>query len=523
MAVDARPKAATDDWRESYTRHRPLLFGALGKLARTGFVIPPDESLDLVQSFFAEAWPGLHERYDPSKARFETYLYGAFLRFARPRIKELQVWRSRLVDAVELHETLTGVSRSEPDLNARLDAELVTQAIDRLPTLEREVLLAFVEAGESERAIATGLRVSRHRVREVLVDALGRVAVSVTQASDVAPADWRVALALWRDLLPPRAAAARLSLSLPQLRKARSRLFRRFSHGLAFAHTHRSASLQKECPNMKPLELLNRVLSSCGDEKLLAELRKHATDVLHALEYEEYEESVTPAPDFNQVDAAWVGHVYEALAPTNKPSKEELESLGLLVEAQRTSERAVGQAFRDSLLPGLPDYLQDLALYLAPCPKLSPDAFKLVLETPSVDAGAPATQGPAHFGVTPLTILAATDAVADLTRRLVRREVLPRSSHMILLEPKKGALSGLDEPLIRYEWLVQEIYEVAACPMPTAEALYRWLLDVGARRPSLFRGFRSEPTKRDALTLKPSSKPKELWNELYKIWGSEDV
>src|SRR4051812_39949290 len=79
-----------------YARYRRLLTAALARLARNGYAVPPDEGLDLIHDFFVEAWEGLIHRFDADKASFETYIYGAFIRFARPRIVRLNRLRSGL-------------------------------------------------------------------------------------------------------------------------------------------------------------------------------------------------------------------------------------------------------------------------------------------------------------------------------------------------------------------------------------------------------------------------------------------
>ena len=52
----AKGCAPSPSWEEAYRLHRSLLFGALSKLAWSGFAVPPDEGLDLIHDFFIEAW-----------------------------------------------------------------------------------------------------------------------------------------------------------------------------------------------------------------------------------------------------------------------------------------------------------------------------------------------------------------------------------------------------------------------------------------------------------------------------------
>ena len=515
MGTSVEPEGKAVDWRTSYLRHRRLLLGALGKLARTGLVVPPDESLDLIQSFFAEAWPGLESRFDPKRARFETYLYGAFLRFARPRIQTLVTWRSRLVDAVELHAIArhegAGATSSEHDV-AR-----VRRALEALPALEREVLLGLVENGETERALARRLGRSRHRIRAALVDALGRVALAVAERAETSEPDWRVAHALWVEGLPPASAAARLGISSAALQQARERLFRRFSRGLDLRGAARVASNESEDTAMDPLQLLDRTLASPGDEKLLAELARRSAEVLEALD---------AAPDTFALEAAkaaahdgaWLGRVYDALSIPPEASAEEDESVRTLLAAKEDDEASVGRAFRDALLPGLPSRLEELGKWLAEanCEPLPKASYEWLLGTPAVRAGLGATEGPARYGVTPLTVLGATNAVSALARRLARRKHLPRKERFAL-EPRRDAYKALDRPHLGYDGVVLEIAQVAGGTPAIADALYRWLLEVGAHRPLLFRELEAEPTRDGSLSLEPSKRDER---DLYRRWGA---
>src|SRR5471032_2206935 len=74
------------DWEAGYIRYRPMLFHALSKLARQGLAARPDDGLDLIHDFFAETWITISGRFEPSKGKFEPYVYGCFLHFARPRL-----------------------------------------------------------------------------------------------------------------------------------------------------------------------------------------------------------------------------------------------------------------------------------------------------------------------------------------------------------------------------------------------------------------------------------------------------
>ena len=90
-------------FEQAYSQLMPLFFGALGRLARQGFVVSPADGMDLIHDFFAEAWGGLVAHYDPNKGSFEGYAYVGFVQFSRPRIGGahlLSVAPSAMVSAV---------------------------------------------------------------------------------------------------------------------------------------------------------------------------------------------------------------------------------------------------------------------------------------------------------------------------------------------------------------------------------------------------------------------------------------
>src|SRR5262245_45870274 len=104
----------------AYEKFRGLLFSALAKLAIQGFAVSPDDANDLVHDFFVEAWSGIADRYEPSRASTTTYVYSAFVRFARPRIVRLQRFRGSLVEPKQL-ERLAGAEIDAPEPAQYLD------------------------------------------------------------------------------------------------------------------------------------------------------------------------------------------------------------------------------------------------------------------------------------------------------------------------------------------------------------------------------------------------------------------
>lgn len=75
-----------------------MLLRALGALARSGFVVPPSEALDLIHDFFVDGWPSVRTNYNRKKGPLPNYVYVSFVHYARPRIVKLNRLRSALID-----------------------------------------------------------------------------------------------------------------------------------------------------------------------------------------------------------------------------------------------------------------------------------------------------------------------------------------------------------------------------------------------------------------------------------------
>src|SRR5437867_551554 len=96
-----------------FPQFRRLLLGAIGHLCRQGFSVPPSEVMDLLHDFYADAWHDLSVRYDPSRGKPETYVYRAFVLYARPRIIRMRRWQMALIETEELTRILEDRSLSK--------------------------------------------------------------------------------------------------------------------------------------------------------------------------------------------------------------------------------------------------------------------------------------------------------------------------------------------------------------------------------------------------------------------------
>ena len=208
--------AAQQEFERVYDEYSPMLLSAVASLAKRGFDIHPAEGLELIHDFYLEALPGLTGRYDESKAKFSTYLYAAFLRFARPRLLRNMRWKRLFVSFDDAIAHPSAPDHAEPSESL---VEGVSRAIAALPHDLKTVIEGRARLGESERQVARRLAVSRYVVRQRMAEALGRIAIAIGE-DEMIPGDLRpLAVRLWRDGESLMTVAAELGLSRQEARE----------------------------------------------------------------------------------------------------------------------------------------------------------------------------------------------------------------------------------------------------------------------------------------------------------------
>lgn len=498
------------DIDRGYTELRPLFFGALGKLARQGFVTPPADGLDLIHDFFADEWPNLQRTYDPSRGNYKAYAYRAFVQFVRPRIVRMQRLQNYKLHPEEVDAALRDTSAPE-NLEASHDYQLVRSKIAELPELQREILSTYVYSDKvSERVLARTYSLSRYRLRELLVEALGRVLVQLDRPDELSPGDWQVALALWRDARSIAETASYLEITQHQVRAANKRNFEFLTRVLSVYHPHkgvRRLAMAGLRPVLEPRILFKETILSPGNEDLLEMVRQRAEEIMASLD--DPEQMDISEEELRELDPLWVARVYEAVSPESV-NAESAESSDLFY-AHADEEREIGVAYISSLIPGLPKHLADLpGKWLANLPPVDDGEMQDVLDSPSAIGAGPLARGLARYGVAPLTVLDATDAVARLLDRCLRTGRVSSEAPITLSH------HGMNEgELLNAEDLADEISRVAECREPTARVLFDWSIEVAQIKPLLFNGFVAQSSGREAVRLFRTEKQ----DNLHERWG----
>jgi hypothetical protein len=532
------------DLDSAYRQYRRRLFGALAILSRQGLPVQPADGLDLIQEFFATSWDGLQSRYDCARGPFDRYIFAAFIRFARPRILRLYRWQNSLVDAAKLAE-LVGGDRFEEAVDVEEPMrELIEQVLLALAPQERRVLYSYLRAGaRGERKLAQEFGLTRYKIRETLALALGHLAVGLGERGVINERDWEVALALWRDGRSVRQTVRFLGRTVDEIKECRARIIgllegrlRRLEGG----YSSRPRRTTMTSVRLPASELFKRVLSEPGNTALLEEVRARAEELISYLD----ESDSGPEVGAVKTDPAWLILVHEALAQEEPLSPEEEDLRAKLLQARANDEASVGRAFKEALVPDLPNSLTNWEYWFAAAPRASVEELNILMNQPSVQAASPISSPLAAFGLTPVSVYYATEAVSFAAQESlahtasglnsgirIRVEEAPARSlpKSIELRPK----SPDDWPywdnrrVIPALWLAAEIVRMLQCPLFTAYALLAWLITVGQFKPFIFAGFESGPVGPTALELIPlgregkstEDQPDDDGENLYRRWG----
>lgn len=506
------------DLGTAFSDLKPLLFHALGRLARQGFAVAPTDGIDLIHDFLTDELSGLRRRYESDKGGFKTYAYRAFVQFARPRIVRLQRLQESLVNP-EVLVRLSGSAAAEiPEFSPDYLQHLA-EAIDTLPPDERGALRTYISSNApSERLLAQGLGVSRYQARDLLIRALGRVVIQLAKPPGVTEHDWHVAHALWHDQRTINEAAAYLNLTPGQVRSAQAKVTKFLENTLRnmqpLRRYTRRRKMKAERYNIPARTLLAETLKARGDQDLLQQLRDRSDEVIASLDADDY--AMAADGELLDVDFEWLAAVYEALAGKVEVTREEQKLFDALFEAGIDEETSVGEAFEQILWPDLPDALRDPDRWFPESARVSSVRLKESLQEPSVKSGWAVAAQLAVYGVTPMTIFHATEAVSSALERMQDYGLIDARSP-VRLSADRAEASGDERGVLTLESLVAEIHTSAKCDKAIARSLYSWLINVAQYKPFIFDGFESEAVGEGVLLRRIDDSS----GDLFQRWRSQ--
>jgi len=254
--------------------------------------------------------------------------------------------------------------------------------------------------------------------------------------------------------------------------------------------------------------LLKDTLMSADNRQLLHELAQRSNEVLAALE--------TPAEfgisdeEVSKMSPFWIAEVYDVLSKADAEFREYQGELPDLNYAHEDEEFSLGAAYRDCLIADLPSELKTPEVWLSAVEKVDQQERDYALSTPSVRGGLEATASLAEFGVTPVMILRALQAVSYLLERFTRKGKIDPQANILL-----RCLANSAEQSIDPKMLVGEIRRMAECREATARALYDWQIRVAEYKPKLFDGFNAQPEQGGVLLTRTD----EHFDNLIDRWS----
>lgn len=489
-----------------FPQYERLLWRVLGVLVRSGYFVPPQDARDLLHDFYIDAWAGVRERFDPDLSSFATYLSAAFYRFARRRIVSLESWRHRLVD-VEEAGGLPSAAPSPPEqLEHTEQLDAVKRALGRLPSLEREMLYAYMaDHPLAERELAQHAGLSRYAVRELLTNAVGRLATELkATASD--STDALVAFYLWKDDRTPRQVASLLGLSVNEVQSSRARVAKQLLASIRSFHTFtrsEGAPMPYTVEHLKAGLLAEDFTAAC---KFIAE---HASEFRAAVESDRDFVLSEKEAEFLERHPERLGQVYELLGASDDDDLEERSELSqALARSRGNADREIGEAFL-ALVENLPERLRSWEEIFGPLRPRVTSAFRThLLQEPSVTFGGEHAVEITQYGLTPTSFHDSTVAVQLLLHRVER---MSRNGMPDEFAPQKandeddGLFAQYSDDrlaLIQPPYFVAQLQGVRDLPSEAVQPLMGWLLNAAVLFPYLFEGYRvDERTDGKGLTF----------------------
>ena len=508
-----------------FPQYERLLWRVLAALARGGYFVPPQDARDLLHDFYVEAWAGVKERFDPALSSFATYLSAAFYRFARRRIANLDSWRHRLVDIEEV-SALPSMAPSPYEYVEHTELlNEVKRALERLPSLERQVLYGYLADDPlTERELAQLIGLSRYAVRELLTNAVGRVATELRKtASD--SVDSLVAFYVWRDDRTPRQVASLLGLSLSDVQAARARVATQLLSSIRSFDTDRPT---KRATMPYSVEELKAGLLASDFEAATKFIAEHVAEFRAAVESDEELVFSERETAFLEAHPERLGQLYELLGAANDDDLEEYSELAqALARSRSNAERDVGEAFR-ALAENLPERFRAWNEIFGPVNRQVSEEFRShLMDEPSVKYGGAQAAEVTQYGLTPSSFHEATvsvqlllDRVERMSRKGVPEEFAPARA-LSVTDALLAQYSDNRRALIAPDYFVAQIQGVRDIPAQVVRPLMRWLFNAAMLFPYLFEGYRvDEREEGRGLTFvhEPQAYKLGLEPELFRQW-----
>lgn len=259
-------------------------------------------------------------------------------------------------------------------------------------------------------------------------------------------------------------------------------------------------------------KLLQRAMRSPNDQSVLSLVGERAPSIIEFLESEHADEMM--ASEAEALDPVWLAEIYVVLAGDAVLAEEDKYVEESLFRALVEEEKDVGRAFEEVLCPSIVDSLNELKLQPFRDAKFIDDAqFDWLRKQVCVEAGGEYAKILAHFGITPMTIVEATEAVSNVVSRHCDKTGVTECRIVSTIDndatDNQAPRDGLDR-----KHVVTEIMLMTELDEATSGALFDFLNGIAAYVPSLFNKFTAES---DGADLKLIHTGKVI-DDLFERW-----
>jgi hypothetical protein len=258
------------------------------------------------------------------------------------------------------------------------------------------------------------------------------------------------------------------------------------------------------------LDLLREALLSADNPEFLQLIRTKAEDILRELEQSEQDPLEGRLED---VDPAWMAQVYEALSREEEFLGDDRKLIDRLFLARQNEEKEIGLAFEQALIINLPGDVLSWKGIDPPRSEASAAQRSELCESPSVAASPYAKEYLVPFGMTPLTVFYATEAIGGLAERLIRKGGL-KTGQPIALSALNGQHAGYQQ--LEFTMTRSEVGMTTGLPDSQSAALTKWCIRVAQFKQELFPWFSAEPLGEDAVGMRWAG---ETTENLFQRWA----
>jgi RNA polymerase sigma factor (sigma-70 family) len=485
-----------DGTAREFGKQEGVFWRVLAALARHGYPVPPSDARDLMHDFYLDAWSGVNERFDPALGSFASYLASAFYRFARRRILRLENLQQRAVDLDSAVEQLSTWKTPVDILERREQLQAMNKAVAQLSPIEQRVLDEYLSGtSSSERQLALRHALTRYGLREVLIDSLGKVAVSFGSFGGKSKIEETIAELLWKQGQSPRNVAHLLKISVAEVQEVRNRFVAALLSTLRKSEPSPS-TWRMDMKIKDPLQLLQSALVSIGDEEALENVRSHAEDIRAALTQSDLVLEESQWADLEK-NPKWIAAIYASIADTAEEEADFSEESKAIETLRNDEQRELGEAFK-LLTDKLADIDWDWDRWFRNVKPAAREYQRELLDRPSVRAAGEIAIGLVRYGLTPETVYSATRGLSLLFNRIERatrsgapHRFEPAPEGFLEVLPSRVNLRFGPERILEVprHLIVAEISATPDLPPGAENPLALWIFRVIYFRPHLLQGY----------------------------------